>query len=80
MEQTKRRLKLGEERVRFDAALISRHVEQFDCLWAKMTTDEQVALVRQLIDRVGYDGRTGKMKISFHSEGIKQCCEQGAVQ
>ena len=38
--------------------------------------EEQAALLRQLIERVGFDGRTGKVTVSFKSVGIKQLCQK----
>ena len=42
-----------------------------------MNIQEQRLLLRQLIERVGYDGRTGKVTISFKSAGIKKLCQRG---
>jgi site-specific DNA recombinase len=40
-----------------------------------MNIQEQRLLLRQLIERVGYDSRIGKVTISFKSEGIKKLCQ-----
>jgi hypothetical protein len=37
-----------------------------------MNLDEQRNLLRQLVEKVGYDGRTGKVTVSFKSAGVKE--------
>ena len=37
---------------------------------------EQGLLLRQMIVKVGYEGRTGKVTVSFKSAIIKQLCEE----
>jgi site-specific DNA recombinase len=54
-------------------------MESFDALWKTMNIQEQRLLLRQLIERVGYDSRTGKVTISFKSEGIKKLCQSEEV-
>jgi len=45
-----------------------------------MNIEEQRALVGQLVDKVGYDGRTGKVTLSFKSAGVKELVQKGAVR
>jgi hypothetical protein len=35
--------------------------------------------VRHLVEKVGYDGRTGKVRVSFKSSGIKELCQKGTA-
>jgi site-specific DNA recombinase len=49
-------------------------LEQFDPVWNSLTTREQAKLVHLLIEKVGYDGRTGKVTVSFRSAGLKELC------
>ena len=44
-----------------------------------MTIEEQSRLVRQMVGRVGYDGRTGKVTVSFKYAAIKDLCQKGAT-
>lgn len=44
-----------------------------------MILEEQMRFVRHLVEKVGYDGRTGKVRASFKSSGIKALCERGAA-
>ena len=45
-----------------------------------MNIEEQRALVGQLVGKVGYDGRTGKVTLSFKSAGAKELVQKGAVR
>jgi site-specific DNA recombinase len=65
------------ERLRLDETTVRQQMETFDQVWKAMTINEQVAFLRQLIERVGYDGRTAKVKVSFRSTGIKDVCQKG---
>jgi len=51
-----------------------RALAQFDPVWQLLTTREQVRIVNLLIEKVGYDGRTGKVTVSFRSAGLKELC------
>ena len=48
---------------------------EFDALWGTLTTKEQEQMIRLLIAKVGYDGRSGKVTINFSSEGAKELCQ-----
>jgi hypothetical protein len=41
-----------------------------------MTIQQQAALLRQLIERVGYDARGHK--VTYHSNGIRQFCKEAS--
>lgn len=47
----------------------------FDGVWKSLNTNEQTRIVQAIIERVGYDGRTGKVAITFRSAGFKALCE-----
>lgn len=51
----------------------------FDQIWRVMILEEQMRFVRHLVERVGYDGRTGEVRVSFKSSGIKALCERGVA-
>lgn len=51
-------------------------LSKFDPLWANLNLAEQERFVRALIAEVRYDGPTGTVTVGFHSEGIKELCEQ----
>jgi len=58
----------------FDEQDLAHALKQFEPVWASLTNREQVRLVNILIDKVGYDGRTGKITVSFRSAGFKELC------
>jgi hypothetical protein len=37
-----------------------------------MTIQQQAALLRQLIERVGYDARGDKVKVTYNSNGVRE--------
>jgi site-specific DNA recombinase len=49
-------------------------LEAFDPVWKALNTGEQTRIVRALVERVGYDGRTGKIAVTFRSAGFKELC------
>ena len=50
-------------------------IAEFDAVWASMTTREQEQMIRLLIAKVGYDGRTGKVTVNFSNTGAKDLCQ-----
>jgi site-specific DNA recombinase len=53
----------------------------FDPVWESLAPREQSRIVQLLIERVGYDGRDGKVTVTFHSPGVKALCsETGQMQ
>lgn len=57
-----------------DGDHLRRTLEQFDPIWESLTTREREKLIRCLVSKVGYDGRTGKVTIGFlHAEGKELC-------
>jgi site-specific DNA recombinase len=63
------------ERERADGDLY-KTLESFEGLWKAMNIHEQGLLLRQLVEKVGYEGRTGKVTVSFKSASIKRLCEE----
>ena len=74
--ELKRRVQEGE-RLQLDENHLRRTMSSFDALWKAMNIQEQRLLLLQLLERVGYDGRTGKVIVSFKSAGIKKLCQRG---
>src|SRR5579884_3425688 len=60
------------ERLRFDDQMVRQRMGTFDEVWKTMTIQQQAALLRQLIERVGYDARGDKVKVTYHSNGIRE--------
>ncbi len=61
----------------FDEQELEQALKEFDPVWNSLTTREQAKLVHLLIEKVGYDGRTGKVTVSFRSAGLKELCNNG---
>ena len=66
------------ERLRFDDSMVRQHLGNFDDVWKTMTIEEQCRLLRQLVERVGYDARGDKVKVTYNSNGISEYCQKGA--
>jgi site-specific DNA recombinase len=60
------------ERLRFDDRMVRQRMATFEEVWKTMTIQQQAALLRQLIERVGYDARGDKVKVTYHSNGIRE--------
>jgi site-specific DNA recombinase len=46
----------------------------FQPVWKSLNTNEQTRIIRAVVERVGYDGRTGKVAVTFRSAGLKDLC------
>ncbi|MCI0440255.1 MAG: recombinase family protein, partial [Chloroflexi bacterium] len=46
-------------------------LEAFDPVWAQLTTPERAQLLQNLIERIDYDGGTGRLAISFRQQGAR---------
>jgi len=75
-----RREILRREKHRIDEKDLRRTMDSFEDVWKAMNLEEQRALLRELAEKVGYDGRTGKITVSFRSEGVKQLVQTEAVR
>jgi site-specific DNA recombinase len=67
---------LVRERERLNGEELRKAMEPFEVLWKAMNVEEQGLLLRQLVEKIGYDGRTGKVIVSFKSANIKQLCQK----
>jgi site-specific DNA recombinase len=52
----------------------------FDPVWEALTPREQTRVIGLLVERVDYDGATGRIAITFHPTGIKALAQQLADQ
>jgi site-specific DNA recombinase len=53
---------------------VAEALKKFEPVWKSLYTNEQTRIVRTVIERVGYDGRTGKVAVTFRSAGFKALC------
>jgi site-specific DNA recombinase len=81
IEASGQRLKeLTTERAELDAPPVDgddlQHtMADFDTIWAKLTTQEQEQMIRLLVSKVAYDGRTGKVTVTYSNAGAKELCQ-----
>jgi len=59
---------------------VARALAMFDPVWDSLTSHEQTRIVQLLVERVDYDGATGKVSITFHPNGIKTLADELATQ
>jgi site-specific DNA recombinase len=71
---------LRREKQRIDEKVLRRTMDSFEGVWKAMNLDEQRSLLRQLVEKVGYDGRTGKVTVSFKSAEVKELVQKEAVR
>jgi site-specific DNA recombinase len=71
---------LRREKQRIDEKELRRTMDSFGEVWKAMNLDEQRNLLRQLVEKVGYDGRTGKVTVSFKSAEVKELLQKEAVR
>lgn len=71
---------LRREKQRIDEKELRRTMESFEDVWKAMNLGEQRTLLRQIVEKVGYDGRTGKVTVSFKSAGVKELIQKEAVR
>jgi site-specific DNA recombinase len=53
---------------------VARALQEFDGLWRELSPREQEQVIKSLVERVSYDGRTGTVTVGFRSAGLKQLC------
>ena len=58
---------VGEEEV-------AETLKAFDPVWKSLNTNDQTQIIRMLIERVGYDGRNGKVAVTFRSACFRALC------
>ena len=71
-----RREILRREQYQIDEKDLRRAMGSFDEVWKAMGLHEQRAFLGHLVEKVGYDGRTGKVTVSFRSAGVKKLCQK----
>lgn len=57
-----------------DREHVATTLRNFDSLWQQMSPREQEKLVKALVERITYDGRTGAVTVGFRSAVLKQMC------
>jgi site-specific DNA recombinase len=57
-----------------DQADVLSALEDFDAVWNSLRSHQQTRMVNLLVERVGYDGRSGKVTVAFRSQGMRELC------
>jgi site-specific DNA recombinase len=74
-EELRRTVERGD-RLRFDEYTVRQRMASFDDVWRTLTIEEQARVLRQLIERVGYDARGDKVKVTYNSNSIREFCKE----
>jgi site-specific DNA recombinase len=53
---------------------LEKALAAFDPIWQSLSPREQARIFKALVERVAYDGRDGKVTVTFRSPGIKAVC------
>lgn len=62
------KIRIGEE---LSEDQVAAALAEFDAVWGVLKSNEQVAILNLLIERVRYDGAAENIEISFRSSGLK---------
>jgi site-specific DNA recombinase len=54
----------------------ARALSAFDPVWGTLTPHERARVVGLLVERVEYDGGSGKVTVAFHPTGIKTLADE----
>ncbi len=79
----RRAVEIGDEVGALRGQCLDEHeatkaLANFDPVWEALTPHEQARLIGLLVERVDYDGSTGKVSITFHPVGIKSLAVEAA--
>lgn len=86
VQEIERRLtSLNEEIIAAERNLLSqdevaRALCRFDSLWDALTPHEQSRIIQLIVERVDYDGGSGKVAINFHRTGIRTLAQELSEQ
>lgn len=47
---------------------------QFECVWESLNSREQARIIRILVERIVYNGKTNRVTVSFQSPAIREMC------
>ena len=59
-----------------DADDLAKVLAAFDPVWESLSPREQCRIIKLLVERVAYDGRTKNVTVTFRSRGIKALCSE----
>lgn len=67
------------EKETVDERELTRALAAFNPVWDSLSLREQTRIMRLLIERVGLDGRDGKVTVTFRSAGIRALCTEAGL-
>lgn len=70
---------IGIQKEAIDEGDLARALAAFDHVWESLSPREQTRIVRFLVERVVYDGRDGKVTVTFRSPGVKALCTEPCI-
>ena len=81
-------IRAGEVRAELDALAaetvdeddLRQALQAFDPVWKALNAADQTKVIRSVIERIGYDGRTGKIAVKFRAAGFKAICMTAAAR
>jgi len=59
---------------------LTRSLSVFDPVWESLSPREQTRIIKLLVERVKYDGRDGKVTVTFRSPGVKALCNEAQIR
>ena len=68
------------QRETVDEGDMARALAVFSPVWEALSPREQSRIVRLLVERVGYDGRDGRVTVTFRSAGFKALCSEADIR
>lgn len=63
-----------------DESDLTRSLSVFDPVWESLSPREQSRIIKLLVERVKYDGRDGKVTVTFRSPGVKALCNEAYIR
>ena len=67
------------EKETVDESELTRALAAFNPIWDSLSLREQSRIMRLLIERMGLDGRDGKVTVTFRSAGIRALCTEAGL-
>jgi len=71
---------LALNRNNIDQRQVAEAMAAFDPIWDSLAPREQTRIVQLLVERIDYDGATGKVSIAFHPCGFKALSDELSQQ
>jgi len=67
---------IAVSRERVDQREVEAAMSVFDPVWETLTPREQARIIHLLVERVDYDGKRGKVSVTYRPAGIRELAQQ----